>query len=1294
MAKKKVSFYIPCFNAEKSIAGCIEGVLSQSYPVCEILVIDDCSGDHTAQIASHYPVKIIRHKKNMGLSPARNTALKHTCGDFVAAVDADVLLDKYWLEHLMGNFISGNIAGAGGRLFEANSVTVADRWRQINMAQNWGDKRIINPYALVGSNNVYRRKCLEEAGGYNENFTYNHEDTDMSLRIKMLKYKIVYDPRAIARHLRSDNIKTLLHTYWRYYKAPEGELKAAYTNFIWLRNKIAYNFNRSGAMVSESMHKKRYHLLYPDILCGLRNVLEDIIYIGKYSKIPDSVVAQTFWAALAGLRYSLEQKEGVSSELIGFVLEDLSDLVRSMTERHRFSNAGTGSIYGKDRRRFQNQYKRIKSLLPRADFEFIRFTLSFWKNRFKLRPMTWKMAEVSARRVRHEEEFNPDLMPGLRVMLVNPPWRCGKRFGVRAGSRWPQTMESELDFISGYLPFPFFLAYATAVLKKNRMNAVIVDAIAEGLSDEEFLERARGFKPDLVLIEAATASIFNDLKWARKLKETSKEMKIVFSGTHVSALKEAFLAQNPQVDYLIVGEYEFACLELARKVEKRLLPEGVPGIIYRDKAGRIISNGRTEGIAQLDALPYPERLTLPIYNYNDEGGTGTPSPTVQVMASRGCPFGCIFCLWPQVLYGNKKYRPHQPARTAEEIELLIKEYGFRGVYFDDDTFNIGKERILKLCREIKRRRIQVPWSIMARADSSDYRTLKAMRDAGLCALKLGVESASQHLLDNCGKGLDLKAVEQAVEDCRKLGIRIHLTFTLGLPGETKETIKETIFCVLRLNPHSAQFSLATPFPGTEYYNLMAQKRLLLTRNWNKYDGSRHAVVRGENLSARALEDALSEVKDIWQSHCRQRQIGRHSLVTGSNRRQSASVDRGKIAIVDLLFRWPPIGGASCDIQGVGENLAKEGFSVQMFVPLYDRLFIRGAVTHPLSFPVHQLHFRKAVFTPENISHKLREAVDSFDPDYVIISDGWGLKPYVAHALRRHKTFLRFYAHENLCLVGHGTLLRDGAKCPYNFLSHRDKCLECVNKIILHKGTSHYQIKELILARGLTEDFHRLVKGSLRQMHGIIVSNPAIAAMLSGFNKNIHIIPGGVDIDRFKIFSAGKPRTARKIILMTGRVDDEEKGLAVLMAAAARLWRKRNDFLVKVTSKKKINKPFIRSTGWIAFDKLPALYRQADICVFPSLWPEPFGLVAVEAMAAGKPIIASKVGGLRQIVCDKENGFLVKPADAAQLAEKIEILLDEPLLRAKMGRCSRKIAEEKFSWRDIIKKHYLPLFTSG
>ena len=319
------------------------------------------------------------------------------------------------------------------------------------------------------------------------------------------------------------------------------------------------------------------------------------------------------------------------------------------------------------------------------------------------------------------------------------------------------------------------------------------------------------------------------------------------------------------MDYILVGEYEYTLLDLVKHSERKGELKEVLGLIYRNTKGKIQINPRRPAIENLDELPWPARHFLPMHNYADLF-CGLPAPSLQMWASRGCPYKCIFCMWPEVMYGGHKYYVRNPVDVVNEMERCIKEYGFKSVYFDDDTFNIGKERILKICEEIKRREIDIPWAIMARADTIDREMLKTMRDAGLYALKYGVESGDQEILNDSGKNLNLEKVKEMVRITKELGIKVHLTFMFGLPGETKETIRKTIDFPLKLDPDSIQFSLCTPFPGTKYFEIAKEKNFLLTENWSDYDGADKAVIRTEALTKEDLENALSQAHKAWSSH--------------------------------------------------------------------------------------------------------------------------------------------------------------------------------------------------------------------------------------------------------------------------------------------------------------------------------------------------------------------------------------------------------------------------------------------
>lgn len=470
----------------------------------------------------------------------------------------------------------------------------------------------------------------------------------------------------------------------------------------------------------------------------------------------------------------------------------------------------------------------------------------------------------------------------MKIFLGNAPWYSKDGYGVRAGSRWPHYEPAG----ASYMPFPFYLAYATAVLEKVGFEVKLIDAVADKMHDTEFISCIKAFRPDLVLLETSTPTIEVDLNIAKQIKSIGCQIKIALSGPHVSVVKESILKEAGWIDYVVVGEYEYTLRDLAIALDKQEPLKSVNGLIYRD-IDNIISNPRRAPIENLDELPRPAYTQLPMLKYNDDA-TGLPKPNVQMWASRGCPFQCNFCLWPQVVYGNHRYRPRDPIQVVDEMEWLIKTYGFKGIYFDDDTFDIGKPRILKLCAEIKQRLLKIPWSVMARADTLDQEMLDAMADAGMIAIKYGVESGVQELVDACGKRLDLSKVKNTVTMTKKAGIKVHLTFSFGLPGETQETIQRTIDYAISLEPDSVQFSIVTPFPGTKYYEELKQKGFLYATNWSDFDGNRSAVIRTEHLSAEDLIEAFNRAYSIWHEY---------------QKKNKAEIDmRSPIQIIKSLFQ--------------------------------------------------------------------------------------------------------------------------------------------------------------------------------------------------------------------------------------------------------------------------------------------------------------------------------------------------------------------------------------------------------
>ncbi|MBU1565849.1 MAG: radical SAM protein [Proteobacteria bacterium] len=449
----------------------------------------------------------------------------------------------------------------------------------------------------------------------------------------------------------------------------------------------------------------------------------------------------------------------------------------------------------------------------------------------------------------------------MKIFLGNAPWKKPGFYGVRAGSRWPHF---EVDN-NRYMPFPFQLAYATAFLEQEKFEVLLVDGIAAHLSDTQFIEKINDFRPDIIVLEVSTPSLTADLKIADKIvQELYKPARLVFCGPHAPMGDPEFIERHLDVDIVLLGEYELTLLNMVKVLaeDKSLLE--VPGLIYRDQAGKAVPTGKAQIVRDADAFPWPARHFLPMDNYFDNPGN-IPEPALQMWASRGCPYSCSYCIWPQLMDGNS-YRPRQPEKILDEIEQVCSVYGHKSIYFDDDTFNIGKGRMLAFCREKNRRGLDLPWAIMARADLMDREILEAMAASGLKAVKYGVESAEPDLLARVGKKLDLNLVIENIRITKSLGIKIHLTFMFGIPGETRASVEKTVQLAKRLNPESVQFSIMTPLPGTRIYDELLECGHLKVTDWEQLDGYFSSVVRTESMSADDLEEAVRYAWRSWVKH--------------------------------------------------------------------------------------------------------------------------------------------------------------------------------------------------------------------------------------------------------------------------------------------------------------------------------------------------------------------------------------------------------------------------------------------
>lgn len=389
-----------------------------------------------------------------------------------------------------------------------------------------------------------------------------------------------------------------------------------------------------------------------------------------------------------------------------------------------------------------------------------------------------------------------------RVLFSNPPWwqadwsnavddTPSLRQGIRAGSRWPFTRPAAYapnQFRFGaYLPFPFFLAHAAGYTQHVMPDSVVAirDSIARGEDYDEWAKAVGLFAPDYIVIETATSALEHDEQIFSWLERAQPHVKLIVAGPIEHERAAQILAQHANVHAVVKGEYDKQVAAAITTPERKIHEHN------------LLTS------AELFAAPDPLFDEAVALHYWDACPIGQTAPHLQLWTSRGCPFKCIFCVWPAVMTGNDPdgNRPRS-VRFMDPVKLeafirrrlrLAEAAGapIRSIYIDDDTANLADKHMLAVCDVMKR--IGLPWSAMCRADTSKPETWRAMKDAGCFGVKLGFESGSQVVIDTIiNKRLDLaKAADTARWLRSELGMTVHGTFTVGLPGETKEQADET-----------------------------------------------------------------------------------------------------------------------------------------------------------------------------------------------------------------------------------------------------------------------------------------------------------------------------------------------------------------------------------------------------------------------------------------------------------------------------------------------------------------------
>jgi len=384
----------------------------------------------------------------------------------------------------------------------------------------------------------------------------------------------------------------------------------------------------------------------------------------------------------------------------------------------------------------------------------------------------------------------------MRTLFLNPPSFEG--FDGGASSRWPASREIESYW------YPVWLCFPAGMLADSK----VVDAPPHKIAIEQTVAMAKDF--ELLVLFTSTPGFQVDVKISEMMKDVNPKLKVGFVGPPVTVEPEKSLGVSSAIDFVVRREFDHQIADYARG---KPLDE-LAGVTFR-KNGSIVNNPDGGVIESLDELPWVTTVykrDLDITRYN------VPfllNPFVALYTSRGCPAMCTFCLWPQTHSGHR-WRLRSTDDVAGEVRYASEAFAnLKEIFFDDDTFNYRKERTIGLCKKLKP--LKVTWSCTSRV-TTDFETLRAMKEAGCRLLIVGYESGDPQILKNIKKGATVDMALRFTANCKKLGLVIHGDFIVGLPGETRESIRRTIEFAKKLDTETIQVSIAHPYPGTEFYD--------------------------------------------------------------------------------------------------------------------------------------------------------------------------------------------------------------------------------------------------------------------------------------------------------------------------------------------------------------------------------------------------------------------------------------------------------------------------------------------
>ncbi|PYB69059.1 B12-binding domain-containing radical SAM protein [Thermoplasma sp. Kam2015] len=396
----------------------------------------------------------------------------------------------------------------------------------------------------------------------------------------------------------------------------------------------------------------------------------------------------------------------------------------------------------------------------------------------------------------------------MKILLLSPP------------------TDSVIKSVIGTTGPPLGLAYLASVARDQGEEVKIIDSIAMEYSHGDVKNQIKTYDPDFIGITSTTSMIPDVYNIARFAKMHNNEVKIAVGGPHVTFTPDITLEESPDIDYVVIGEGELIFSNLLQHLEGKKDIKKIKGIAYRSSE-KIVITPPEDLIKDIDTIPMPAIDLLPMDRYMaGKKRFGT------IMTSRGCPYNCIFC--SSSLQFGKKWRAHSTERVMAELRRLVNDYGLHEIEFLDDTFTLNMKRASEIAQKIKEEKLDIHWSASARVNLFNSEIARAMKEAGAHTIYFGIESGNQKTLDFIGKGITLQQAVDSVRKGNEAGLNTLGSFIIGFPDDTREDVRNTIRFAKKVRVLLAQFTIATPYPGTRLWHLAKTRGIIKTLDWRKY----------------------------------------------------------------------------------------------------------------------------------------------------------------------------------------------------------------------------------------------------------------------------------------------------------------------------------------------------------------------------------------------------------------------------------------------------------------------------